>query len=789
MSAAPESTPRSLGTLFAELRRRIRRYVLLEGVALFGAVIGLCFWTSLALDYLVEWPRFVRLLLLVTMLGLAGWTLFHSLIGRLLKDLRDRALALVLERRFPEIGDRLITTVELAGRTDVQAGSLPASMLDRTARELTDLIGRLNLSEVFNVKPLVRAALTAATLLVSMAGFAGLFGDVFAPWWRRNVLLAEETYPRSTKLEVFALAEPGERKLPLRFDAPYKHPRGADFTLLAEVQPGSEPPADVQIRHQLVDGAGGKRDYLTRFGESQFRYTLPGLNDSIRVWLRGGDYSSPAGWLVTVVDPPRLDRVTLQSLFPDYMGRNDRDDSTGASVRSPVVVNGTQITLPGGTDFIFEAQVNKPLVRATLRIEPFDLLVTRGSISVRSGGPSGPERQVTGEGMGLSADGRVLRVPFRLAAVVTEPAPIPAEGPLAAPLPLGHDSIVLITLEDEDAIISPQPIRISVAVQPDLPPELDLRLKGIGNSITRQARIPLVGKVLDDYGVKSLRFDLLVDDATQPTTRPFVKQPGDRPVTEFEVAEKFDVLPLDLKLGQRLALTPVAIDGDVLTGPHERAGEKLLFTIVSNDELLALIAGKELNLRRRFEQILDEVKSARKDLLVHRAKLDEAEKLSSTPADLPKQTELQQAVSAAVERVNSGLLKNENELISIQLSFGDLRDEIENNAVPDMQRLLARLDDGIIRPLATVNEKDLKRFRDDIGLLRLALADKQPALSSADAVLDDLAAIIERLEAILAQMEKLESLNEALQMLRDIIQLEKDLRGQVEKERKKSLLE
>ena len=70
---------------------------LVEGVALFGAVIGLCFWTSLALDYLVEWPRFVRLLLLVTMLGLAGWTLFHSLIGRLLKDLRDRALALVLE--------------------------------------------------------------------------------------------------------------------------------------------------------------------------------------------------------------------------------------------------------------------------------------------------------------------------------------------------------------------------------------------------------------------------------------------------------------------------------------------------------------------------------------------------------------------------------------------------------------------------------------------------------------------------------------------------------------------
>jgi hypothetical protein len=800
MSVAPLPPAVGLGSLFDQLRGRIRRYVLIEGLAVVGAVVGLCFWCSLALDYMIEWPRLVRLLLLVTMVTVVVWALVRSVIGRMLKDLRDKALALVLERRFPDLGDRLITTVELAERDEARGVGLPAAMLARTAREVSELTGWLNLSEVFNSRPLIRAVIAAAVLLVSMGGFAGLFGDVFGPWLRRNVLLADETYPRRTKLDVYVLAEPGERRIPLPVGQVYKHPRGSDFTILAEVPDGAEAPNEVQIRYRLTEGSGGKRDYLTRLGERQFRQTLPGLADSIDVWLRGGDYVSPAAWPIVVVDPPRFDSVALRSLFPEYTGKNDRDETTGQPVRTPVAVSGTRVTLPGGTDFIFEARVNKPLVSALVRIEPHELLVGKGEVSLRTGGPGGLVRKLPAEQMGLSEDGQLLRLPFRLVAKVNDPAEIPAEGALPSAIPLAAESELILSLTDADAIVSPQPVRMTISLQPDLPPEVDVRPRGIGSSITRQARIPFAGKVTDDYGVKSLRFDLLVDDATEAKARPFARQPGERPVTEFDLQEKLDVLPLDLTLGQRLAVTVVAQDGDVLSGPHERGGEKFQFTIVSNDDLLALVAGKELNLRRRFEQIIEEVKTARKDLLIHRARLDEAEQLKPKPgatgeaakldeATIARRTELEQAVAAAVERVNSGLLKNENELISVQFSFTDLRDEVENNAIPDMQRLLQRFDDGIIRPLEAITTKDLKRFRDDIGLLRLALADKQPALSSADAVLDDLATILEKLEAILEQMVKQESLNEVIQMLRDAIQIEKEILERTQRERKKSLLE
>ena len=103
--------------------------------------------------------------------------------------------------------------------------------------------------------------------------------------------------------------------------------------------------------------------------------------------------------------------------------------------------------------------------------------------------------------------------------------------------------------------------------------------------------------------------------------------------------------------------------------------------------------------------------------------------------------------------------------------------------------MLIRFDEGIIQPLDAINTKELKRFRDDIGLLRLALSDRQPALSATDVVLDDLAAIIEQLEVILQRMVKQESLNEAIQMLREAIRIEKEIYERTQRERKKSLLE
>ena len=114
-------------------------------------------------------------------------------------------------------------------------------------------------------------------------------------------------------------------------------------------------------------------------------------------------------------------------------------------------------------------------------------------------------------------------------------------------------------------------------------------------------------------------------------TRAFAEAAGGR--KELPVSERFAVLDLDLAVGQKLILKVTARDGDTLTGPHLSSSPTYTFQIVSDDELIALVAVKELNIRRRFEQILEEVRNTRKDLLLNRTRMEEARPLRAKPQE------------------------------------------------------------------------------------------------------------------------------------------------------------
>src|SRR5439155_6680911 len=74
-----------------------------------------------------------------------------KVLRRLLREFSDGALALVLERRFPrELGDRLITAVEMADPKLSEKYGYSQIMLDRTIREAAERVEKLPVYEVFN---------------------------------------------------------------------------------------------------------------------------------------------------------------------------------------------------------------------------------------------------------------------------------------------------------------------------------------------------------------------------------------------------------------------------------------------------------------------------------------------------------------------------------------------------------------------------------------------------------------------------------------------------------------
>src|ERR1700685_4645356 len=620
--------------VLSRLKRQIRGYVLFQGAALLLILAGSLFWLSLALDWAcfrltaLELPLFFREAVGVVAVALFAAGVLFWIVLRWFAAFRPRNLALVLERRFPQLGTRLVTAVELAAARSTRETPLTSAMIDRTIDEAARISSALPLESVFNPAPRRRALIASAVFIVSVAGLAIFDPAALARWERSFVRRAAVYWPRQTQLVVKALVQPGDRVRVFQ-DGRLKHPRGGDLVLLVEAAPGSKIPASVELNYFLDAGRGSGRVEMVKTRQSQFRHTISGLLDSLSLWVSGGDYVSREPLRVEVVDPPRVDRLALECDHPDYT-RLARD-SQGAPAKRTVEVQSSQVALPMETAFRLLAQANKPLV--ALRIESETRRITlsrdRATIAVRSAtGDVGREEPLPlpAGGSLLSADGLQASIPFLLTAKAAPPAKAameesapgkpaaeapaakPATEPVAArlarlPITFPPDCRMRWELEDTDGITSVEPIRISINGVPDQPPAVQTELRGISSSITRKATIPVTGTINDDYGIAKAQFEFRVDKEKEWHVSPFRRTPAGTPKEFFlrreesDNTERFEVLPLDLKIGQRLTLSVVAQDGAHLNGPDATRGEEYVFQIVSDDELLSLLFANEVHLR------------------------------------------------------------------------------------------------------------------------------------------------------------------------------------------------
>ena len=198
------------------------------------------------------------------LMALVAW----KLIARIVHEFSDSAVALVLERRFPrELGDRLITAVELADATLVEKYGFSRAMTEHTITEAADQVERLPVREVFDWARLRRLAMWCGALTLGMylavgigtcaygAAFQGStspidyfwsFNDTAGIWGERNVALMNTYWPRHAYLEV------------IRFQDTAAHP--------GEMRVGREEQRpDIQIlRHSVGGGRPGCAGWLVR---------------------------------------------------------------------------------------------------------------------------------------------------------------------------------------------------------------------------------------------------------------------------------------------------------------------------------------------------------------------------------------------------------------------------------------------------------------------------------------------------------------------------------------------
>jgi hypothetical protein len=766
-STNPELT--TLAALLARLRGAIRRYVAAQGLARAVVWLGLAFWLSLAIDWFFEPPTAVRLAILV--IAAVGFlTVFYrDVLRRLAAPLSDSSLALLLERRFKQLGGSLATAVELGEHPSAASGELNRQMLQHALHQAVERTRSLRLAEVFNPRPLVWAVVAAVLLVSSVVALALVSAPSLQVWFARNVRLADVRWPRKTSLSVAGFK-----------DGKVRIARGSDFDLVVQADAKKVLPRVVQVRYTTEDGARG-RDNLSQIGQTapgadapqDYVHTFKGVLVSIDLEVRGGDDRIP-GLRIEVVDSPTAS-MSLDVAYPAYTGRAPARGVSASSLMS--FPQGSQLTLRG--------TANKPLEKVEI------VRVATGSEA-----PEPPvAAKVTGQGFEWALP------------------------------PLDKDETLLVTLHDADGLRNRQPLRLSLAALPDEAPQVLAQVQGIGTAITPQARIPFQGQVTDDYGLGKSWFEHQIGEAEA------IAKPLDlRPDGKLEGAA-FPAAELQLTPGQQLLLGVKATDNRALEGgPNVGTSQRYLLEVVTPEELRALLEARELVLRRRLETIIEEFTETRDSLervelpsagppsTARRASDDRrAFALQDTPpaSDADKAAEADKAVEVPptaapvspgsqaeaeaearerrlqlsglrVQRALQNSLRAAHEVTTLAGSFDDIRAELANNGL-DSETLRARLKDGIADPLRAIAAEQFPRFDEGLGRLEQALDNPATGPAALLATRQQADVILIQLKGVLDKMIEMESFTEVLDMLRAIIADQEALQNQTKQRQNEQL--
>lgn len=729
----------SIGRLVSSLRGQIRRYVFVEGAAAVVTFLGLAFWATLALDWFFEPDRWVRLLLVISMAAGGAILIARLIVARLVRPLPNASLALILERRFPQFRESLLTAVELSGQPHVSP--VHEALLRHTNEDAAAHASHLSASDVFDLQPLRKQLVLAAVLCAATLSFAFSSPAALRLWAERMILLSDALWPRQARLEIDGF-ESGVVKVA----------RGSDLEIVARADT-SKPliPSVVQVRYRME---GGNRDNISmnRLGVAdpkrdryqEYSYTFRGILSSIHFDVVGGDDAVRNLW-IQVVESPAVVQPMLECVYPKYMNLPPRTlPITGA------------MQIPFGTDITLVAKANKDLV--SVQID-----------SPLEEPPPAPAVVTIGD---QAADRRGFRY---------------AIGPLR------HDKTLALTLLDADGIRNREAMRAILAVVPDEPPKLTLQLRGIGPAVTPLARIPIFGQITDDYGVSYAWYEFTVDQQP-PVMRPATIPTGN-PI-QIALDDGVELRPLALTPGQKLALTVKANDRFNLgNGPNAGSSERWALDVVTPAQLRMMLETREMGLRQRFETIIQEVQEAR-DLLARMAFGEaavRAEEKAKTEPDDPSPAAsgnpAERALAARqlrVERAIQNGRKNAHEIQGVAESFDDIVLQMVNNRI-DTEELMARLRDGIADPLRRVSQQQLPAIERQLEKLRDVLGDERLGPPLRTEVVRQLDALLATLRQVLDRMVELESFNKAIEELRKIIDEQKKLNEQTKQRQKEKL--
>ncbi|MCO6047924.1 hypothetical protein NG895_28805 [Aeoliella sp. ICT_H6.2] len=752
MSAPTDHTLdyQAISDLLSDVRQRIRTFVWAEAVLLALVLVGVVFWGGLLLDWMFEPPPQVRLavhlLLVASVLGiLIWWGLRRWMVG-----LSDRSLALLIERKHPELQDALSVAVDLH-ESPADAANVHPELAARTIREAAHAARSLNTENLLNQLRINRFALLVGGLAISVIALALGMPKIWDTYTQR-LALSPEDWPRRVGLTVEGFEPDGEggwfRKVARNSDVP--------VVVNASLAEELEAPERVTIRYRWEEGRRG-RDDLIRIGDAEpgrdesqrYEYLFERIAGNVEFDIRGGD-DRVRHLRLEVVERPKVTQLQFECEYPEYLGRSNR-----------IVAAGPRVELPEGTVITAVGKANKPLAEVRWRLVVQD-----------------DEPQ-------MSSD---------------------ATSDFESHLKLERNDIDLeVELLDEDGIVSAEPFRVTLASRLDEKPQVLASREGIGLAVTQRAQLPVQLDITDDNGVNTAWLDIRHGDDELPRM-PVNLPAGSRnkllALATVDLEELAQAHPNDplyaFAPGGQVTIAPSANDKfDLSDESRATAARNLTFEIVTEDELLSRLAGSEQNLRQTFEAVADKLlllyDSVEKleqqalggsvsatedaDLLVVDTSAEPPENAEIAPETIDE-SEAQSHLARDAVRDAETARQIADEVQGVAAGFEDIHAQLFNNRV-DNGEMSNRIGNRIAAPLRKLGEQRMTSVADKIA--RVATGE------STTAAKQEMRQAIIEVEELLREMKGLENYNEIVAMLREIIRQQEQINTKTKDQQKSDL--
>jgi hypothetical protein len=537
------------------LGRRLRLYLLLDGLAVVSVAVLAAVLITLGVDYFtrLSWDmRLAQLISIVAMIAALAW---WFVIRPLRVSVRLEQLAVLVERRHPELSSLLITAIDYLHRP-VRATTSPA-MVDSVISIATRQAAELSFNSVLAHDRARRRAAVSLACLVCLAAM-GLFArDTMGLWLGRNLLLMDVHWPQRNRLTVEHLV-----------DGKIVVPRGEDVTVSALVDRGYEPPRQVFI--ESINAAGVRtREQMPAISQDvvRFTHTFERMAQSQRCRIVGGDAATE--WFdLQVVDRPQIRELAIEVTPPAYTRLDKHELRPGQTVAE--VLNGSEVR--------FRVEANKPLVRAVLLREESNREVEIGEVAAQD-----PTH-------------------FEIAVKPTA----------SSTYQFSFIDEIGLTNRSERVV----PVRFNIRLVADKPPAVKIRIKDVGDMITTEAILPIEGSFNDQYGLASAGVGVEIareGGSPKPTVEPIIAfEPGTR---SFVHTVDWAASQHGLAEGDRLSLYCQGSDFDDVAGPNVGKSPVLSLRVVSHEELLAELSRREQEHRRDFERLLRQQEELYADLL------------------------------------------------------------------------------------------------------------------------------------------------------------------------------